>query len=212
MCTIWLCQVPGLGPRELRPLAHALRDQMLAAVLGFEPRLARDQRGKPLLVEPAGWHFSLSHSADTVALALGRNPLGIDIEPRGRKARWAEMARRQFHADEVSQLQALPDEQFASTALALWTAKEAWAKATGLGVVSMAQAPSLRWGLHGWALPSGHADTLQQFMAWQTSVVSLYSLNGQPGALNWKVMAAERQADGWSFEQASVCPVAEFRV
>ncbi len=210
MCTIWLCRLPGLAPAELRPLAHALRDQMLTAALGQTLRLERDPRGKPQLREPPGWHFSLSHSQDAVALALGRSPLGIDIEPRGRKARWAALARRQFHAEEVRQLEAQQTELIASTALALWTAKEAWAKATGLGVVSMAQAPQLLWGQGGWTLPPGHADHLQQFTAWDAFVVSLYILNRRPAPLSWKVMSAQREAKGWHFQSAPACPVAEF--
>ena len=211
MSTIWLCRVAGLGPSELRPLAHALRDHMLTVRLGSQWRLQRDARGKPQVAAPPGWHFSLSHSQDAVALALGRQPVGIDIEPRGRKARWAALAQRQFHGAEVQQLEARPDAGFAAAALALWTAKEAWAKATGLGVVSMAQAPSLLWGKRGWALPSGHADNLRQFMVWDALVLSLYTLNSASEPLDWALQTAVRRADGWSFEPAAACPVAEFR-
>lgn len=211
MRRIWVCRVPQLTPRRLRPLAHALRDRVLGEVLGEDCRWAPDARGKPQVLHPRGWHMSLSHSRDAVALMLAEQPAGIDIEPRVRKARWAALARRQFHADECAQLEAQAASGFASAALALWTAKEAWAKASGEGVVGMARAPSLRWQDGRWALPAGHADSLQQFVLWDEMVVSVYLMHSAAQALDWVCLSARAQDGAWCFEPTLPCPVAEFR-
>ena len=90
--------------------------------------LKRAPGGKPYW---DGVHFNLSHSGSWVVLAVGENPVGVDVEcfREGRKTE--DLARRYF----------TPEEQaFASGSqecfLRIWTAKEARLKwdGTGLGV------------------------------------------------------------------------------
>ncbi|MGC6403917.1 MAG: 4'-phosphopantetheinyl transferase family protein [Candidatus Comchoanobacterales bacterium] len=89
--------------------------------------------GKPYL-DPSyntdQWHFSLSHSRNMVAMAWARNKeIGLDIEHLDRNISTA-VINRMFHPDEIHWLKQhnnLPQ------ALQFWTAKEALAKATGLG-------------------------------------------------------------------------------
>lgn len=47
-----------------------------------EPRLGEDARGKPVFPDYPELCFSLSHSGDYVACALGNVPLGVDVQCR----------------------------------------------------------------------------------------------------------------------------------
>lgn len=210
MCTVWVCRVPELAPRSLRPLAHALRDQMLGQTLGNDVCVERGPYGKPELVAPSGWHFSLSHSRNVVVLALARSPIGVDVEPRDRQARWRALAQRQFQPDERAILNTLAGVAHEPAALALWTAKEAWAKATGLGVARMAQAPSFEWHDRGWSLPQHHHETLRQFLVWDAMVLSLYGLDAALAEIDWIELSAERDDERWLFAPSGAHPVAEF--
>jgi 4'-phosphopantetheinyl transferase len=122
--------------------------------------------GKPRLVDGGDLHFSISHSADVVAVAVSRaGEVGVDIE---QVDPWDEA-----DLDEVAQLTLAPVERAvlarqpaAGRALAFttyWTRKEAAVKAVGTGlstpleeiVVSSPASPPrlLRWGQDGTRVP-----------------------------------------------------------
>lgn len=122
-------------------LSRALLRTALAVQLGATPRALRfaaDANGKPQLAAPfAGWHFNLSHSAEWVALALGNaGPVGIDIESHARANDLAAIARRFFSAEEIAVLARDPADSPAwlERFFAIWTLKEAHAKALGCGL------------------------------------------------------------------------------
>jgi 4'-phosphopantetheinyl transferase len=105
--------------------------------------------GKPCL--PDGPEFSLSHSGIYTVLAVGRSPLGVDIEaPRSISPL---LRRRCFTGEE--QIWAHDDN---TRYLQLWTRKESVMKATGLGlslpareintVQDTASACGIIWHLH----------------------------------------------------------------
>jgi 4'-phosphopantetheinyl transferase len=155
--------------------AWAVTRLVLAAHLGRTPDGLRMDRtcagcggahGKPRLVDADGVHFSVSHSADVVAVAVSRaGPVGVDIE---RVAPWHDA-----DLDEVAELTLAPVERAvlarqpaADRALAFttyWTRKEAAVKAVGTGLTAPleeivvsppASAPRLvRWGRNGHRLP-----------------------------------------------------------
>jgi 4'-phosphopantetheinyl transferase len=140
-----LAQFHADGPRREFLLSRALLRTVLAARLQVAPmelRFARDADGKPQLAAPlAHWHFNLSHSQEWVALALGNTgPVGIDIESHKRENDLAAIARRFFSAAENAALQNPPpaDPQLRVAWLerffAIWTLKEAHAKALGCGL------------------------------------------------------------------------------
>jgi 4'-phosphopantetheinyl transferase len=71
-----------------------------------------------------------------VAVAVARDrPVGVDAEDRERRVDWAVVARRFFAPVEVASLDALATEALRRERFfALWTLKEAWLKARGLGL------------------------------------------------------------------------------
>lgn len=79
--------------------------------------------------------FNLSHSNGRAVLAVSRTPeLGVDIEFTGRKRRVAKIAHRYFADEEIQTLLALPDSAQQSRFYELWSLKEAYIKARGLGL------------------------------------------------------------------------------
>ena len=94
--------------------------------------------GKPQPREGIGVQapfFNLSHSNGRAVIAVSRTPeLGVDIEFTGRKRRVAKLAHRYFADEEIRTLLALPDSAQQSRFYELWSLKEAYIKARGLGL------------------------------------------------------------------------------
>jgi 4'-phosphopantetheinyl transferase len=122
-------------------VARGLLRELLGAYLqrapgGLEFSYARF--GKPFLAgenEGSAFGFNLSHSGDVVgyAFAKGRN-LGIDVEQIRADAAGDEIARRYFSAREMSDLRSLPPADTVAGFFNCWTRKEAYLKATGMGL------------------------------------------------------------------------------
>lgn len=111
--------------------------------IAAQPRFILGPHGKPELapasLSPSGEteggspavHFNLSHCNEAVAAAVSTQPVGIDIESRGRYS--ADVARYVCSAEELDFLAADPaltDLRFTQ----LWTRKEAAAKLIGTGL------------------------------------------------------------------------------
>ena len=107
-------------------LSRALAD----AGHGASP-LCVSAQGKPCFPALPDFHFSLSHSGEMAMCAASDRPLGCDLE-RGQRYD-PRIAARFFHPDEAAWLRALPEERQPDGFLRLWTLKESYMKATGLG-------------------------------------------------------------------------------
>ena len=204
---IAICRKPALQARgeqqTVRALAHALRDHLLCQRLACDPTdldFGESEHGKPILVYPAGWHFNLSHSHGAIAVAVANDPLGIDLEYAQRQANWSAIAKRQFCEQENVQLDASPAGLRNARTVQLWTAKEAWVKASGVGVVGMDRAPTLAWRGASWQLETDHCDTLQQFRLWDDMLLSVHVLKTTKPQLRWHEFAAQEDEGVWSFD------------
>lgn len=118
-------------------LGRYLLRQLLGDVLSQPPQsiaIKINARGKPQLVQP-DWHFNISHSGSTLALAIGNQaPLGIDVEGRQLSSMQIHrLARRYFTDDEQTWLS---QHNSADAFLQLWTIKEAVLKAHGSGIAN----------------------------------------------------------------------------
>jgi len=123
--------------------AHALLRRALASRLHCEPRTLSFQRspeGRPLLSSPSNTDldFNLSHTQGFVAVALCANGrVGVDVEALDRRSRFTPDDAQAYglSQDEAEQLSEIPDSDQRNEAfLALWTAREAIAKADGRGL------------------------------------------------------------------------------
>jgi 4'-phosphopantetheinyl transferase len=86
--------------------------------------------GKPALANEPGIEFNLSHSQDHALLAIARGVrLGADIEWQRQDFDVVKLAQRFFAPPEVERVRAEPHRFFE-----IWTRKEAFIKAIGMGV------------------------------------------------------------------------------
>jgi 4'-phosphopantetheinyl transferase len=121
-------------------LARNILRRCLGAFLGVDPTtldIVAGHRGKPYLSPIAIGdppQFNLSHSGDVVSVAIASVDVGIDVESLREVANAEKLARRFFSANERSAIDLLDGEARDRTFLRIWTQKEAYLKATGLGV------------------------------------------------------------------------------
>ncbi|MGA2250003.1 4'-phosphopantetheinyl transferase family protein [Terracidiphilus sp.] len=91
--------------------------------------------GKPAIDPDCGLRFNLSNCAELVVCLIGKDiELGIDIEPFNRAEDVVELASDVFSPRELAQLESLSEPERRNRALSLWTLKESYIKARGLGL------------------------------------------------------------------------------
>ena len=108
-------------------LVRALQDEGLRA-----DEIAVTEYGKPYLPRLPDVHFSLSHSGDTALCAVSPKEIGCDIEAPHRYDE--KIAKRFFHSAEQEWLFSRPADEQADAFFRLWTCKESFIKAIGLGL------------------------------------------------------------------------------
>lgn len=118
--------------------AHGQMRQVMGALLQRDPAELRftttGEHGKPVLVGEA-LCFNLSHSGGLALLAVTRSQdTGVDIEDVTRTVDFEKLARRFFAPNESAALAALPPERRAGAFFSIWTRKEAYIKACGVGL------------------------------------------------------------------------------
>lgn len=95
---------------------------------------SQNEYGKPEL-KNSSWQFNVSHSHDYALIAIGRDyPIGIDVEYQDRKINPLELCDRFFAKEEIEQLHSVEPTLQIKTFFNLWTRKEAFIKAIGIGL------------------------------------------------------------------------------
>ena len=126
--------------RALYAAAHALVRRVLSHHDGRDPgawRFDVGERGKPRIREPGALplSFNLSHTEGYAAVGVTSGcALGVDVEAAPRLGRPEDIAHRYFSPREVEGLLALPVAARRERFLDLWSLKEAYIKARGLGL------------------------------------------------------------------------------
>jgi 4'-phosphopantetheinyl transferase len=119
--------------------AHRALRQILACYVdrnADELQFVTNPHGKPALAaaDPQ-LEFNLTHSEDLALLAVAQQDVGIDVEYLRDSCDWDRLSDRVFTAREWSPLEQLPaDENRTRRCYELWTAKEAYIKARGVGM------------------------------------------------------------------------------
>lgn len=114
--------------------AELFARQRLAEAAGVPPlevEIAHDGKGKPFW-KGGSLFVSLSHSGSYIAAAVGREPVGVDVEKK-RKAAPA-VAKRWFRPEENALLETLSEPERTRLFFRLWTMKEAALKYAGEGL------------------------------------------------------------------------------
>lgn len=140
--------------------------RLLAAHTGTaaaELRFQQNGFGKPRLA--AGPHFSLSHSAERMMVAISDVEVGCDIERIDPALMWGPLAESLFAPGERASLEKLSAAAARTAFFHCWARKEAFVKALGLGlshpleafVVSVRADARLIAGGEGWAMAAVEA-------------------------------------------------------
>ena len=126
--------------RERYVLSHAFLRNVLSTFVGEDPSrvaLERLPGGKPVLVDALshGVWFSLSHCSTHVVVAVaGTANVGVDVECVRDGFDSLGIARRFFSPAEFQRLASCSPEHVDDMFVRLWTAKEAFLKAIGVGL------------------------------------------------------------------------------
>lgn len=117
-------------------VAHVALRALLGDALGRTPSavdLRADAKGKPRVY--GGPEFNLSHSADVGLIAVGgAAPLGVDVELVRSVPEMRRVAESHFAPEERRALYAAAERDRTEAFYRCWTRKEAFVKATGIGV------------------------------------------------------------------------------
>lgn len=130
-------------------IGRALLRTALAKRLQVEPNalvFTRDANGKPQIAYPhnQAWHFNLSHERSWVVLILSPfGPVGVDVEGHARRNNLAAIAERFFSPEENAALTQCAELEWRNYFFAIWTLKEAHAKARGCGLAKILSCSSI---------------------------------------------------------------------
>lgn len=117
--------------------AHLLARTALSHCASQAPeswRFRANPYGKPFVDPPCDLFFSLSRRRGLVACLVARGyEVGVDVESIERSAEIIDIAKRVFSARELAQLEQMSSDDRLDHAVSLWTLKEAYCKARGMG-------------------------------------------------------------------------------
>jgi len=122
-------------------VARGLLRELLGGYLHQAPanlEFSYGEHGKPFLAggnASSGFCFNLSHTSEMAVYAIAKDRnLGIDVEHVRADSAGEDIARRYFSVREVTDLLALPPDARVEGFFHCWTRKEAYLKATGMGL------------------------------------------------------------------------------
>ncbi|EPY14016.1 4'-phosphopantetheinyl transferase family protein [Paenibacillus alvei] len=92
----------------------------------------KNEYQKPLLLQPADYHFNITHSGEWVVCALSPDPVGIDVERIKRMN--LDFDESIFSKKEYEALLECNEEERLEYFFKLWTLKESYVKAIGKGL------------------------------------------------------------------------------
>jgi 4'-phosphopantetheinyl transferase len=117
---------------------HGRLRNVLAKTLNQSPeniRIKKSEHGKPYLADYPELAFNLSHSADSLMIAVGWNcQLGADIEICKQRINLSGLVDKCFAEEEAVYWNKLPEDRKKTEFYRFWTRKEAFVKATGRGI------------------------------------------------------------------------------
>lgn len=151
--------------------AHGNLRRVLSEYTGIAPGdlvFKRGEHGKPYLSpaqNPGKVSFNMTHSHELGIVAVCReNDIGVDVEYIKKTRPFLNLARRYFSEREVRYLETLEVSARRDAFYRIWTLKESWLKATGLGIMGLGligTAPAgdnclaiVEWGENGCQLGS----------------------------------------------------------
>jgi 4'-phosphopantetheinyl transferase len=121
-----------------RYAVRSLLSQYVPSTLAADWHFQTTEFGKPSLAPgqvPSNLHFNISHSKEKILIAFSASrEIGVDIEVFDSSLQFLELAEKHFSPFEVQSLRDHPARDHAEIFFRYWTLKEAFIKATGLGL------------------------------------------------------------------------------
>lgn len=114
--------------REISHLAKSWAVERLTSYVGGKVEWAVDPWGKPYLFSHPWCYFNLAHSGRLAIIVIDHAPVGVDIEEM-RIRDYEALGKRFFHPEEREWIRG-DKKRFYE----VWTAKEAYLKAKGIGI------------------------------------------------------------------------------
>lgn len=140
--------------KELYIFAHTLLRVTLARYLGLMPEAIRFRstvNGRPELVSsPSGreLRFNLSHTDGLVACVVSHLFCGVDVEAREPQINHSDLAEVVLSEEELAAWRRHPSSDCGERFMRIWTLKEAYVKARGLGLaLPLREITFVRFGL-----------------------------------------------------------------
>lgn len=124
------------GPASRQELGRRLLQHLVATTFGTEGiAIGAEPAGRPILLDPPKPAFiSVTHSGQVVAAALARRPVGIDAEQLPRAPHHPRLVPRVCSPAEIAALEKLAGDERDRAFMRIWTRKEAYGKALGVGL------------------------------------------------------------------------------
>jgi 4'-phosphopantetheinyl transferase len=161
------------GKRHEFLVARVLTRTVLSRELGCAPmdvHFTKNQWGRP---DVAGLHFNLTHTDGLVAMLVSReHEVGCDTELLSRAPKLLALGSNVFAPKELGDLAALPEDERAQRAVTLWTLKESYIKARGMGLALALDGFAFRFspsGVHLEVEPALNDDGAR----WQFKTITL---------------------------------------
>ena len=124
--------------RHLFLVAHALKRTVLSKYADRDPRswrFVKNEYGRPEPADHSGLRFNLSHTKGLAACLVTRTAdAGVDVERLRDLSDLLALAERFFSPAEAASLQPLAPEARRQRFFELWTLKESYIKARGMGL------------------------------------------------------------------------------
>lgn len=196
-------------PRYLRARQHVTRGRLVASrwllrtmvsrLLKVDPatvRLSVDRCGRPVVRTdlPVRLSVSLSHTGDLVVAGISlTGPIGVDVEARDRPLLALGIAEAACDRRERLRIDRLPRSRRNDRVVRLWTLKEAYAKALGVGLSVDFRTLPFRLG-NGWAVGEAAAG--------ETATGDAAASRTETGAGRWQFNTAV-VADGYCVSVAT---------
>ncbi len=136
-------------------------------------RIGQKKNEKPYLIDYPQIHFNLSHSENMVLAVFADAEVGCDIEYI--KKADLELAKRFFCPEEYEFIAGLEGEKQDNAFYQIWTMKESFLKATGMGM-------ELPLNAFGFYLTQGKIKVSQSYDPWEYDVLQ-YNFGEYPAAV-----------------------------
>lgn len=136
---VWMLALDvGESGRAQRSVAGVGLRVLLGSYLGLGPldvEIRHGAHGRPELAPVYDLCFNLSHTSGMAVYAVSRRrAIGVDVEALNRRAPSAGLIERSLNSREAARVMRMGAEERTEAFLGYWTVKEAYAKATGVGL------------------------------------------------------------------------------